>query len=112
MRAAVFDFRSMLPGIGILIEDIFPPATRRVAARGHRLRCLPHRSSHRRNMSPAHSARIIPGLTPAGKMLTVATPNLPPGTIAGVSWISGVDSEGWICRPAMANLCEPPCIGF
>jgi propanol-preferring alcohol dehydrogenase len=52
--------------------------------------------------------RLIPGHQIVGEIIDGATPELPIGTLAGVSWIGGVDGDCWFCRHGMENLCDHP----
>jgi propanol-preferring alcohol dehydrogenase len=57
---------------------------------------------------PAILPRLIPGHQIVGKVVEGATPELPIGTRAGVSWMGGVDGDCWFCRHEMENLCDHP----
>ena len=52
--------------------------------------------------------RIIPGHQIVGEIVDGATPELPIGTRAGVSWLGGVDGTCWYCRRGFENLCDSP----
>jgi len=52
--------------------------------------------------------RIIPGHQIVGEVVEGATPELPVGARAGVSWIGGVDGDCWFCRHNLENLCDHP----
>jgi propanol-preferring alcohol dehydrogenase len=52
--------------------------------------------------------RLIPGHQIVGEVVEGATPELPVGTRAGVSWMGGVDGDCWFCRHNMENLCDRP----
>lgn len=60
-----------------------------------------------RDLPPLQS-RIIPGHQIVGEVTDGATPELPLGSRAGVSWIGGVDGDCRYCRHAMENLCDQP----
>jgi propanol-preferring alcohol dehydrogenase len=57
---------------------------------------------------PAVRSRLIPGHQIVGEVAGGATAELPLGSRAGVSWISGVDGSCWYCRHGMENLCDQP----
>jgi len=57
---------------------------------------------------PAVQPRLIPGHQIVGEVVDGATPELPLGTRAGVSWMGGVDGVCWYCRHGMENLCDKP----
>lgn len=57
---------------------------------------------------PAIQPLLIPGHQIVGKVSAGATPELPLGSRAGVSWIGGVDGDCWYCRHDMENLCDRP----
>jgi alcohol dehydrogenase, propanol-preferring len=57
---------------------------------------------------PPRNQKIIPGHQIVGEILEGATPELPPGTRVGVSWIGGVDGTCWYCQHGMENLCDSP----
>lgn len=52
--------------------------------------------------------RIVPGHQIVGEVVEGATPELPLGACAGVSWLGGVDGDCWYCRRGMENLCDRP----
>lgn len=52
--------------------------------------------------------RIVPGHQIVGEVVEGATPELPLGARAGVSWLGGVDGDCWFCRRGMENLCDQP----
>lgn len=51
---------------------------------------------------------LIPGHQIVGEVVAGETPELPPGTRVGVSWIGGTDGECWYCRHSLENLCNAP----
>ncbi len=51
---------------------------------------------------------LIPGHQIVGEIVEGATPELPTGTRAGVSWMGGTDGTCWYCQHAMENLCDAP----
>ena len=53
-------------------------------------------------------ASIIPGHQIVAEVVESATPDLPIGARVGVSWMGGVDGDGWFCRNNMENLCDRP----
>jgi propanol-preferring alcohol dehydrogenase len=57
---------------------------------------------------PPLRPRLIPGHQIVGEVIEGATPELPLGTRAGVSWMGGVDGECWYCHHGKENLCDKP----
>jgi propanol-preferring alcohol dehydrogenase len=55
---------------------------------------------------PPIRPQLIPGHQIVGEVAGGATPELPLGTRAGVSWIGGIDGNCWYCRHQMENLCD------
>jgi alcohol dehydrogenase, propanol-preferring len=55
---------------------------------------------------PPVRQQLIPGHQIVGEVVAGATPELPLGTRAGVSWIGGIDGDCWYCRHQMENLCD------
>ncbi len=55
---------------------------------------------------PPIRPQLIPGHQIVGEVAGGATPELPLGTRAGVSWIGGIDGDCWYCRHQMENLCD------
>lgn len=53
-------------------------------------------------------AGVIPGHQIVGEVAEGATPELPPGTRVGVSWIGGTDGTCPYCRRGQENLCDAP----
>lgn len=51
---------------------------------------------------------LIPGHQIVGEVITSGTPEFPPGTRAGVSWVGGVDGSCTYCRRNLENLCDSP----
>jgi alcohol dehydrogenase, propanol-preferring len=51
---------------------------------------------------------IIPGHQIVGEIAGGGTPELPPGTRVGVSWIGGTDGTCHYCRNGWENLCDAP----
>src|SRR5215510_7863839 len=56
----------------------------------------------------AQKRPVIPGHQIVGEIVDGATPELPLGTRAGVSWLGGVDGTCPLCRRGMENLCDEP----
>jgi propanol-preferring alcohol dehydrogenase len=110
MRAAVFHSGSTTPGKWLTIEDVPVPQPRsgelllRVIACGV---CRTDLHIVEGDLAPV-GPRIIPGHQIVGEVVDGATPELPLGTCAGVSWIGGVDGDCWFCAHGMENLCEHP----
>jgi propanol-preferring alcohol dehydrogenase len=57
---------------------------------------------------PVLKAGVIPGHQIVGEVAEGATPELPPGTRVGVSWIGGTDGTCPYCRRGQENLCDAP----
>lgn len=57
---------------------------------------------------PAQRNPLIPGHQIVGEIVDGATPDLPIGTRAGVSWVGGVDGTCPYCRRGLENLCDSP----
>ena len=53
-------------------------------------------------------ARNVPGHQIAGEVVESATPERPPGSRVGVSWMGGVDGNCRYCRSGAENLCDRP----
>jgi propanol-preferring alcohol dehydrogenase len=110
MRAAVFDPRSSTPGNWLSIQDLPRPALQpghvllKVLACGI---CRTDLHIVEGDLPPLHP-RIVPGHQIVGEVVDGATPALPSGSRAGVSWIGGVDGDCWFCRHQMENLCDHP----
>jgi len=115
MRAAVFDSTSATPeaagsGRWLSIQDLPRPEPHpghillKVLACGV---CRTDLHIVERDLPPLQP-RIIPGHQIVGEVIEGATAELPPGSRAGVSWISGVDGDCWYCRHVMENLCDHP----
>ena len=51
---------------------------------------------------------IIPGHQIVGEIAGGGTPELPPGTRVGVSWMGGIDGTCHYCRHGWENLCDSP----
>ncbi len=56
----------------------------------------------------ARRSPVIPGHQIVGEIAGAGTPDLPPGTRAGVSWIGGTDGACPYCRRGEENLCDSP----
>jgi propanol-preferring alcohol dehydrogenase len=110
MRAAVFDSQSSRPGAWVFIQDIPKPRLQpgevllKVLACGV---CRTDLHIVEGDLTPVHP-RIVPGHQIVGEVVEGATPELPVGARAGVSWIGGVDGDCWFCRHDMENLCDHP----
>jgi alcohol dehydrogenase, propanol-preferring len=57
---------------------------------------------------PPVARELIPGHQIVGEVVDGATPELPVGSRAGVSWVGGVDGDCWYCRHGKENLCDKP----
>ncbi|MGA3205488.1 MAG: alcohol dehydrogenase catalytic domain-containing protein, partial [Bryobacteraceae bacterium] len=57
---------------------------------------------------PPVARELIPGHQIVGEVVDGATPELPVGSRAGVSWVGGVDGDCWYCRHGNENLCDKP----
>jgi propanol-preferring alcohol dehydrogenase len=110
MKAAVFDSRLNTPGNWVSIEDLPRPQPQpgevllKVKACGV---CRTDLHIVEGDLPPIRP-RIIPGHQIVGEVVDGATPDLPLGTRAGVSWMGGVDGDCWFCRHDMENLCDHP----
>jgi propanol-preferring alcohol dehydrogenase len=110
MRAAVFDSSAYAPGAWLTVEERPRPRLQsgevllKVIACGV-CRTDPHIVEG--DLAPIWP-RIIPGHQIVGEVVDGATPSLPLGTRAGVSWMGGVDGDCWFCRHKMENLCDHP----
>jgi propanol-preferring alcohol dehydrogenase len=110
MRAAVFDSGSRIPGAWVSIEDLPRPQPQpgemllKVLACGV---CRTDLHIVEADLPPIRP-RIVPGHQIVGEVVEGATPDLPIGTRAGVSWMGGVDGDCWYCRHKMENLCDHP----
>ncbi|MDE3168258.1 MAG: zinc-dependent alcohol dehydrogenase family protein [Acidobacteriota bacterium] len=56
----------------------------------------------------ARRSPVIPGHQIAGEIAGAGTPEFPPGTRVGVSWIGGTDGACPYCRRGEENLCDSP----
>ena len=110
MHAAVFDPSIASSGAWLRIQEIPKPKPQpgqvllRVIACGV---CRTDLHIVERDLPPLQP-RIIPGHQIVGEVVEGATANLPLGTLAGVSWIGGVDGDCWFCRHGVENLCDRP----
>lgn len=110
MRAAVFDSRSARPEKWLTLEDRPRPKVKpgevllKVIACGV---CRTDLHIVEGDLKPVQP-RIVPGHQIVGEVVEGATPGLPLGTRAGVSWLGGVDGDCWFCRHGMENLCDRP----
>ena len=111
MRAAVFHAGSNHAGNWLAIEDVPVPQPRpgevllKVIACGV---CRTDLHIVEGDLAPVRP-RIIPGHQIVGEVVEGATPELPLGTRAGVSWIGGVDGDCWYCaaRPWRTSAIIP-----
>jgi alcohol dehydrogenase, propanol-preferring len=110
VRAAVFDPRLSSPGNWVSIEEVPRPQPQagevllKVVACGV---CRTDLHIVEGDLPPIRG-RLIPGHQIVGEVVAGATPELPAGTLAGVSWMGGVDGDCWFCRHEMENLCDHP----
>jgi propanol-preferring alcohol dehydrogenase len=110
MRAAVFDSRSAKPEEWLVLEERPAPEVRpgeillKVIACGV---CRTDLHIVEGDLRPVRQ-RIVPGHQIVGEVVQGATPELPLGGRAGVSWLGGVDGDCWFCRRGMENLCDHP----
>lgn len=110
MRAAILSSVRPAPGAFLQIEEVPRP---RVEA-GHVLLRVVACGVCRTDLHiveadlPALRPRLIPGHQIVGEVVDGATPELPLGTRAGVSWMGGVDGDCWYCAHGMENLCDRP----
>lgn len=110
MRAAVFHSGSNPPGNWLTIEDVPAPRPRPGEILLKVIACGVCRTDLHivEGDLPAVRPRIIPGHQIVGEVVECATPELPLGTRAGVSWIGGIDGNCWYCTHQMENLCDHP----
>lgn len=110
MRAAVFDSRSAKPEAWLTLEERPKPEVKpgemllKVIACGV---CRTDLHIVEGDLKPIHP-RVVPGHQIVGEVVEGATPELPPGACAGVSWLGGVDGDCWFCQHGMENLCDRP----
>ena len=110
MRAAVFHSGSNTPGNWVRLEDVPIPRPRPGEVLLKVIACGVCRTDLHivEGDLPAVRPRMIPGHQIVGEVMEGATPELPAGARAGVSWIGGVDGDCWYCTHGMENLCEHP----
>jgi propanol-preferring alcohol dehydrogenase len=110
MRAAVFHAGSNHPGNWLAIEDVPIPRPQPGEVLLKVIACGVCRTDLHivEGDLAAVRPRIIPGHQIAGEVVDGATPELPMGTRAGVSWIGGIDGDCWYCAHGMENLCDRP----
>ena len=110
MRAAVFDAGSAKPEAWLTLEERPKPQVKpgemllKVIACGV---CRTDLHIVEGDLKPLHP-RLVPGHQIVGEVVEGATPELPLGARAGVSWLGGVDGDCWYCRHGMENLCDHP----
>lgn len=110
MRAAVFHAGSHVPGNWLGLEDLPDPRPSAGQILLRVIACGVCRTDLHivEGDLPAVRSRIIPGHQIVGEVVEGATPELPIGARAGVSWIGGVDGDCWYCKHGMENLCDHP----
>ena len=110
MRAAVFHSASARPGNWLTIEDVPAPRPRPGEVLLKVIACGVCRTDLHivEGDLPAVRPHIVPGHQIVGEVVEGATPALPLGARAGVSWIGGVDGDCWYCAHQMENLCDHP----
>jgi len=110
MRAAVFDRKLSRPGKWLSIEELPRPHLQP----GHMIVKVIACGVCRTDLHivegdlPSARPRLIPGHQIVGEVIEGATPELPIGTLVGVSWIGGVDGECWFCCREMESVCDHP----
>ena len=110
MRAAVFHPNLATPGNWLSVEDLPQPTPGpgqvllKVVACGV---CRTDLHIVEGDLAPLRPA-IVPGHQIVGEVVEGATPELPIGSRAGVSWMGGVDGDCWFCRHNLENLCDHP----
>lgn len=110
MRAAVFDRELARPEAWLTLEECPKPQLvpgellLKVIACGV---CRTDLHIVEGDLKPIQP-RIVPGHQIVGEVVEGATPELPLGARAGVSWLGGVDGDCWFCRHQMENLCDRP----
>jgi alcohol dehydrogenase, propanol-preferring len=110
MKAAIFSSNRQATGAFLQVKDVPRPQL----TPGHLLLRVLACGVCRTDLHivegdlPAIQPELIPGHQIVGEVIDGATPELPLGTRAGVSWIGGVDGDCWYCRHGMENLCDNP----
>lgn len=110
MKAAVLHTPQATGNQRLLIEEIARPLCRpgyvllKVRACGV---CRTDLHIVAGDLPPQHE-RIVPGHQIVGEIVEGATPDLPPGTRVGVSWMGGVDGTCPYCLRGLENLCDSP----
>lgn len=110
MRAAVYDSRSKASSAWLAIEEIERPVPQPGQVLLKVMACGVCRTDLHivEGDLPPLRPRLIPGHQIVGEVIAGATPELPLGARAGVSWMGGVDGACWFCRHRMENLCDHP----
>ena len=110
MRAGIFHSGSNHPGNWLVIKDVPIPKPQPGEVLLKVIACGVCRTDLHivEGDLPPLRPRLIPGHQIVGEVVAGATPELPLGTRAGVSWIGGVDGDCWYCAHGMENLCDRP----
>lgn len=110
MRAAVLQHPQSIAALPLRITDIPKPVPApgqvllRVRACGV---CRTDLHIVEGELQPQHRC-IVPGHQIVGDIIEGATPELPVGARAGVSWVGGVDGTCPYCLKGLENLCDSP----
>jgi propanol-preferring alcohol dehydrogenase len=110
VKAAVFTSAHTAPARFLEIKDVTRPQLKaghmllRVLACGV---CRTDLHIVEGDLPPAKQHLIL-GHQIVGEVVEGATPELPHGTRAGVSWMGGVDGVCWYCHHGLENLCDKP----
>ncbi len=110
MKAAVLQHPQSIAALPLRITDIPKPVPApgqvllRVRACGV---CRTDLHIVEGELQPQHRC-IVPGHQIVGDIIEGATPELPVGARAGVSWVGGVDGTCPYCLKGLENLCDSP----
>lgn len=108
MKAAVLNPAQNPPGRLLRIGDVPQPSARTGQVLLRVLACGVCRTDLHiaEGELPPLREDLIPGHQIVGEIVEGATPELPSGTLVGVSWIGGIDGTCWYCQHGLENLCD------
>ena len=108
MKAAVLNPAQNPPGHLLRIGDVPQPSARTGQVLLRVLACGVCRTDLHiaEGELPPLREDLIPGHQIVGEIVEGATPELPSGTLVGVSWIGGIDGTCWYCQHGLENLCD------